>query len=98
MMGRICQFFNDDFGAVPSFLLVVALVTSVVWLQSCAPIQWSASAVGGYYTKDRLDGNSGRIEAVEERIRVLEAHVDTWSAQRWKEFYAEYDLQARVTK
>jgi len=51
------------------------------------------------YVGSSFGGTRGGLPAaVEDRIRVLEAHVDTWSAQRWKEFYAEYDLQARVTK
>jgi len=93
------EFLDPDVGGVLGVLVgIVVFFILFVLLVSCAPVQWSASAVGGYYTKDRLDGNSGRIEAVEERIRALEGHVDTWSAQRWKEFYAEYDLQARVMK
>ena len=49
------------------------VIGALVLLPGCAALPPAVSAAGGWYTHDRIDRlETGRIEALEERVKEIE--------------------------
>ena len=54
-------------------IVSIAVTFLVLALSGCVALPPAVSAAGGWYTHDRIDRlETGRIEALEERVREIE--------------------------
>ena len=52
-------------------LLTIGVIIYLA-VAGCAPLQWTASAAGGYLTSEEFTEHDGRIDALETRVKALE--------------------------